>query len=235
MFILFFLAMKERFFYWMKFYLGFSGKEGKGFLLLVPFLLAFGLLPTMIRSWKDNHAQRGFLRYQARLDSLETLQIRVVSSPLPTFDPSDTTKTTSKQPKTDHLNRLPFSEADSAMLQIVPGIGPGTAGRIIKYGQQLGGFHSKEQLLEIYGMKDETIAAMWDFFEFDARVFQKIAVNEATLEDFSAHPYISYGDAKVLVAYRMQHGRFSSSEDILKIKIFKEEWVKKLKPYLDFN
>ena len=116
----------------------------------------------------------------------------------------------------------------------MPGIGPGTAGRIIKYREQLGGFHSKAQLSEVYGMKEETISALWDFFEFDGSVFKKLQLNVASLEELSAHPYISYGEAKVLVAYRQQHGNFDSSDDLLKIKIFKDEWVQKLKPYLEF-
>jgi competence protein ComEA len=55
------------------------------------------------------------------------------------------------------------------------------------------------------------------------------------LDELAAHPYISYGEAKVLVAFRTQHGKFISSDDLLKIKIFKTEWVQKIKPYLSFE
>jgi DNA uptake protein ComE-like DNA-binding protein len=86
----------------------------------------------------------------------------------------------------------------------------------------------------VYGIKVETAAAMWEFFEFDALIFRKIPINTVTLEDLSAHPYISYSEAKVLVAYRKQHGNFKSPDDLLKIKIFKSAWVEKIKPYLEF-
>jgi len=52
------------------------------------------------------------------------------------------------------------------LLQIVPGIGVGLGGRIIKYRERLGGFHSIHQLAEIYGLKPETIEEIWNYFDF---------------------------------------------------------------------
>lgn len=227
--------MKNRVFYWMKFYLGFSGKESRGFFVLIPFLLILGLLPGTVRFFKNNNTETTLTKYQKRLDSLQNLQIQLVASPLPTFNPQDTVNASRNQKQLDNLNRIAFSEADSATLQIVPGIGPGTAGRIIKYRQHLGGFHSQNQLLEVYGVDGELTSALWEFFEFDAAIFRKIPINEAGVEDLSAHPYISYGEAKVLIAYRNQHGNFLSADELLNIKIFKSEWVQKIKPYLMFD
>lgn len=227
--------MKETIFYWMKSYLGFSRKESKGFVLLIPFLVVFGFVPTGIGFFKNQQAEQAFDRYQLQLDSLKTLGVQLKTSPLPTFNPNDTAKTTRNQKQINNLNRIPFSEADSVMLQIVPGIGQATAGRIIRYRENLGGFHSKSQLGEVFGVKTETAEAVWDFFEFDPRIFKKLKINAASLEELAAHPYISYGEAKVLIAFRTQHGKFNSSDDLLKIKIFKTEWVQKIKPYLSFE
>ncbi len=227
--------MKDRFFYWMKFYLGFSGKESRGFLVLIPFLLILGLLPGALGFFKDRNAEATFVAYQARLDSLDKLQVKLVTSPLPTFNPQDTIQPSRNQKQLSNLNRIAFSEADSATLQIVPGIGPGTAGRIIKYRQQLGGFHSQSQLQEVYGVNEALTAALWDFFEFDAQIFRKIPINQAGVEELSSHPYISYGEAKVLIAYRNQHGMFLTADELTDIKIFRAEWVQKIKPYLAFD
>lgn len=169
------------------------------------------------------------------MDSLESAGITLVASPLPVFNPQDTVKTTPNQRQLDNINRISFSEADSITLQIVPGIGPATAGRIIKYRENLGGFHSKNQLMEVFGVKEETAEAVWEFFEFYPTIFRKIKINSAELEVMASHPYISYGEAKVLIAFRNQHGRFITSEELLKVKIFKKEWVEKIKPYLDFD
>jgi DNA uptake protein ComE-like DNA-binding protein len=38
-----------------------------------------------------------------------------------------------------------------------------------------------------------------------------------------------------MVAYRLQHGPFLQLEDLLKIRIFKVEWVSKIGPYLNFE
>jgi DNA uptake protein ComE-like DNA-binding protein len=218
----------------MKSYLGFSRKESHGFLFLIPILISFGFAPSLIRFFKNQKAAQTYSTYLTRLDSLDKLQIRVVSSPNPTFNPQDTIKSSRNEKQLENLNRIPFSETDSITLQIVPGIGQASAGRIIKYRDNLGGFHHKDQVLEVYGIKVETAAAMWEFFEFDALIFRKIPINTVTLEDLSAHPYISYSEAKVLVAFRKQHGNFQSPDDLLKIKIFKSAWVEKIKPYLDF-
>lgn len=227
--------MIERFFYWMKSYLGFSRKESRGFILLIPVLLISGLSPSLVRFFKNRQAEQNFAHYLEQLDSLGKLEFQLVNSPNPSFNPLDTTKNPRNQKQLENLNRIPFAEADSITLQIVRGIGQATAGRIIKYRENLGGFHSQMQVLEVYGVKEETAESLWEFFEFEPLIFRKIRINSADLEDLSAHPYISYGEAKVLLAYRNQHGKFLSEADLLKIKIFKSEWVKKISPYLDFD
>ena len=159
----------------------------------------------------------------------------VVKSPGPLFNPQDTVKKSTLNKQLENIQRVSFSEADSTILQIVPGIGPGTAGRIIKYRENLGGFHSTNQLSEVYGMKPETIELMWEFFDFTPAIFRKINLNQSTIEEISSHPYVTYGEAKVIVAYRNQHGAYQSADDLMKIRIFKEEWIRKLAPYLDLN
>lgn len=225
--------MKDAFLFWMKSYLGFSRKESKGFILLIPFLIGIGFLPSALGLIKNRQAENTYDDFLHRIDSLESSQSVLETSPYPTFNPGDTLKSAQKQ--LNNLNRIPFSEADSITLQIVPGIGQATAGRIIKYRENLGGFHSREQLMEVYGMKAETAAAVWEYFDFDPNISKKLNINTSSLEELADHPYISYAEAKVLIAYRNQHGAFSSSEDLLKIKIFKSEWIQKIEPYLVFG
>lgn len=166
---------------------------------------------------------------------MEKAGMVIVKSPGPLFNPQDTVKKSAIDKQLENIQRVSFSEADSIILQIVPGIGPGTAGRIIKYRENLGGFHSTGQLSEVYGMKPETIELMWEFFEFTPAIFRKINLNQGTIEEISSHPYVTYGEAKVIVAYRNQHGVYKSIDDLMKIRIFKEEWIMKLAPYLDLG
>jgi len=139
-----------------------------------------------------------------------------------------------ESPKSPELNKLSFSDADSIVLQIVPGIGPTMAGRIVKFRENLGGLHQKQQLLEVYGMKAEVMDLLYTHFEFSPGVSKKIKINDLDVAELAKHPYINYGTAKVMVAFREQHGKYVSAEDLLKIKIFNEEWLQRLRPYLEF-
>lgn len=229
------IFMRSKLFYWLKTYLGFSRKESHGFLLLLPFLGVLILVPNVIRQFKTSNSQDFHLSLVDKIDSMEKAGLVMVKSPGPLFNPQDTVKKSALDKQLESINRVSFSEADSILLQIVPGIGPGTAGRIIKYRENLGGFHSTSQLIEVYGMKPETIELMWEFFEFTPSIFRKIDINKGTIEEISSHPYVTYGEAKVIVAYRNQHGAYQSVDDLMKIRIFKEEWIRKLAPYLDLG
>ncbi len=227
--------MRSKLFYWLKTYLGFSRKESHGFLLLLPFLGLLIIVPTFIRQYKAANSQDFHKQFLNKIDSMEKAGMVMVKSPGPLFNPQDTVKKSALDKQLENIQRVPFSEADSIILQIVPGIGPGTAGRIIKYRENLGGFHSTSQLIEVYGMKPETIDLLWNFFEFTPAIFRKINLNQGTIEEISSHPYITYGEAKVIVAFRNQHGSYHSLDDLMKIRIFKEEWIRKLAPYLDLG
>jgi competence protein ComEA len=227
--------MRQRLFFWFKTHLGFSAKESRGFLLLIPFLLVL-IGASQVLAWaKDRNANKLYQNYLNQVDSLERTGVKLLISPLPTFNPEDTIRRTHSNKVAERILRLPFSEADSVVLQIVPGIGALTAGRIIKHRESLGGFILIAQLNEVYGLKPETIPIIWEYFDFDTVAPRQLDINTVPLEDLAKHPYISYQEAKVLVAYRLQHGPYLQLDDLLKIKIFKADWVNKIGPYLDFE
>lgn len=227
--------MRQKLLFWLKTHFGFSAKESRGFLLLIPFLcLLVGA--SQVLAWaKDQNAHRLYQYYLDQLDSLERAGVHLVESPFPTFPTADTLKRLQSTKVSERIHRLPFSESDSVVLQIVPGIGALTAGRIIKHRENLGGWIQVEQLQEVYGLKPETIPLIWEYFDFDTVALRKLAINLLSVEELAKHPYISYQEAKVLVAYRLQHGPFQQADDLLEIKIFKPAWVTKISPYLNFN
>ncbi|WPR76422.1 helix-hairpin-helix domain-containing protein [Algoriphagus sp. NG3] len=227
--------MKARFFHWLKTHLGFSSKESKGFVLLVPVLLFMVAFKVTLKEIRISKAKNFHLHYLSKIDSLQSAGVTLISSPFPVFNPQDTSVTKPNTKQLENLNRIPFAEADSVTLQIVPGIGQTTASRIIKFRESIGGLHSKNQLKEVYGLKPETIEAIWDYFDFSPDIFRKIPINKAEIQELSRHPYISYSQSKVIIAFRSQHGKFSSADDLTAIKIFKKEWIDKVAPYLDFQ
>jgi DNA uptake protein ComE-like DNA-binding protein len=228
-----------KFYFFLKSYFGFSKRESRGFVLVIPVLIVLYLVPSGYDWLLKKKNEEKYLAYSNKIDSLvlagwkphqSNFQSQGISSK------SDTTKRINnyQKPKSPQLNKMSFSEADSVVLQIVPGIGQTMAGRVVKFREHIGGLYSKDQLLEVYGMTPEVLDKVFEYFEFVPEIKNKILINEADVNTLAKHPYINYGSAKVIVAYREQHGPYQSSEDLLKIKIFNEEWVNRLKPYLEF-
>lgn len=125
-----------------------------------------------------------------------------------------------------------LNSANQDVLETIPGIGPYFAKKIIAFRDKLGGFHSKDQLLEINKMTADKIASIQDFIKVDLELIKLININEATIEDLSKHPYISWNIANAMVKYREQHGKYNTLSDILKTRIIDNELLLKLKPYL---
>jgi competence ComEA-like helix-hairpin-helix protein len=61
---------------------------------------------------------------------------------------------------------------------------------------------------------------------------KKININTATVDELKVHPYIKYGLANPIVAYRNEHGSFLRVEDIKKVMAVTEEIYRKIEPYL---
>jgi DNA uptake protein ComE-like DNA-binding protein len=229
------LSMWQQLIFWSKTHLGFTAKESRGFFLLIPFLLAL-VAASQVLAWaKNQKASELYRQYLHEVDSLQKAGFQLSVSPLPTFNVQDTITRFNSTKVSERIQRLPFSETDSVLLQIVPGIGALTAGRIIKHRENLGGFIQIAQLNEVYGLKPEVIPLIWDYFDFDAAPIRKLSINHATVEQLASHPYISYPEAKVMVAYRLQHGEYQAATELLGIKIFKLDWVEKIAPYLSFE
>ena len=127
-----------------------------------------------------------------------------------------------------------LNTADSATLVAVPGIGPAFARGILKYREKLGGYHSLDQLAEIYVLKDkpDAVAKLKDRLVLDTLMMRRLSVNTATVEELAAHPYLGWKVAKALVAYRGQHGAFRNVADIKGCVLVNDSLFRKLAPYL---
>ncbi len=136
--------------------------------------------------------------------------------------------------KANHVSTVLINQSDSAAWEALPGIGPRLAARILSYRGKLGGFHSIEQVRETYGLPDSVFTRIRPFLVADGQNMPaKLDMNHASLEELQAHPYISYQLAKVIVAYRKQHGAFSNKSDLQKIALITPELFVKLEPYIE--
>ena len=126
---------------------------------------------------------------------------------------------------------LDINTADTAQLRQVPGIGTKLSARIVKYRQQLGGFHSLAQLQEIYHITDDGLANLNQYGVVQLETVQKINVNEADVPRLARHPYISWPLAKAIIAHREDYGPFTTLEDVKEVYLMDEILFEKLAPY----
>jgi len=124
-----------------------------------------------------------------------------------------------------------INKADSIELLSLPGIGPYYVSKILRFRRALGGFHSKNQLKEMYGMPDSVLTPLLDFL-FCQGDYNQINVNEADSYQLSKCLYISRKKAKLIITYRLQHGYFDELDQVQKSGLFSDEEMEKLSPYL---
>ncbi len=122
--------------------------------------------------------------------------------------------------------------SDTTELIKINGIGAILANRIVKYREMLGGFHSKNQLLEVYGLKSETFEKILKNISLDSTKIKKIRLNFCTLDELKKHPYLKYKLAKKIIDFRNKNGSFSHLNDLKIKELLTEEEFEKVKFYL---
>ena len=158
----------------------------------------------------------------------------------------DTTSHFSKEYSKDYSSRqqqreiqrrqltVELNSADTTELQLLYGIGPVFANRIVKYRKLLGGFVRKEQLMEVYVMDTVRYEGIAGNITVDTTLVSKLDINNASIDELRRHPYIDYYQAKAIVNFRRQGTRFSKQSDLLMVNLMDEETVTKLQGYIQF-
>jgi DNA uptake protein ComE-like DNA-binding protein len=124
-----------------------------------------------------------------------------------------------------------LNTADSVTLLTLYGVGPSFAKRIIKYRNLLGGFYSKNQLLEVYGFDQEKLSQIEANCDVSSGGIKKININTARTEELKKHPYLDYYTAKAIVDQRVILGRFTSIQQIKSIPLIHEDLFNKIQHY----
>ena len=130
---------------------------------------------------------------------------------------------------------LELNTIDSLELISINGIGPFYASQIINYRNKLGGFYKREQLMEIWKMKEETYQILMESLIIDTSTLQKIHLNTVSFEKLKNHPYLSYSQANSIVKMRTQLGRFDSISSIKKSKLINDDTFLRFRPYLSLD
>lgn len=126
---------------------------------------------------------------------------------------------------------LNLNEIDSANLERLPWIGPITAGRICRFRNALGGFHSVAQLSEVWGMSPEQIHVITPWFHTGKGPFRFVCVDTASWATMKAHPYIRSSGARYIEKYRIQH-ELLSIQDLKNAIPVNDSLFRRWLPYL---
>lgn len=208
-------------------------------------LLRLGLQPWQVRNIYKYRAKGGVYRQPsdfARLYGLTVKQYKALEpyiqissdyAPSASLVPEreeyvrDTVRYPVKLQPTEHLV---LNGADTAALKKVPGIGSGFARRIVRYGEQLGGYYSVDQLREIEGFPEDALS----YFVVQNPQVRKLNVNKLTLNQLRQHPYLNFFQAQAIVDYRRLKGPLKDLNDLRLVKDFTPEAIERLRPYVEY-
>ena len=130
---------------------------------------------------------------------------------------------------------IELNSADSALLCRVVGIGPKSAAAIIEYRQRLGGFHSTEQLSEVWAVTEQNFERILPQIWVDSCNISKIDINFAPAKELLGHPYLAPKLVRKILKERQLKGGWCSPEDFYNDKILTTQEQAKLAPYLIFR
>lgn len=198
-----------------------------------------GMSPYQIRNIQ-NYLKSGGKFYQKtdlrKIYSVTDEQYQILEPYIVITEPATTA--TSGNPPDRQTSAPAIIELNSATandLKQLYGIGDVYARRIVKFRDLLGGFFKKEQLLEVYGLEQETYQNIKDRLTVDATGIQRISLNFASKYELARHPYISETDAARIVEYRSRHGSFSSISQLQQNSLVDETVYNKIKHYISVN
>jgi DNA uptake protein ComE-like DNA-binding protein len=137
--------------------------------------------------------------------------------------------------KPAHLQPFDLNKADTTQLQQIKGIGRGRAKWIVIRRNELGGYVDEAQLADVFVLRDapDLVDSLRKYtFVTPSFTPQTVNINSATFDELWPHPYVGKPLARLIVAFRKQHGPYKTAEDLRQIKILKEESFAKLRPYV---
>ena len=204
-------------------------------------LLRLGLPPYLVRSINRYRAHGGVFHSKedfARLHGLTAGDYRRLAPYI--HIGSDYRLAAALVPAADTIRRkvklaegehVVLNTADTTKLQLVPGIGPYYASRIVQHGQRLGGYVSVDQLDEI----DDFPQSAKQYFAIADPHPVLLDVNHLSVKELRRHPYINYHQAKAIDDYRRLNGPLKSLDELRLHRDFPAEAIERLRPYVTFQ
>jgi len=125
-----------------------------------------------------------------------------------------------------------INHSDSAMIVRNLDLSPWLARRIINYRKLLGGYYSKNQLKEVYGLKNFQFQKIEKYLIVDTAAIHKIDINNAGFKEIIHHPYIDYQATKNIMSGRKKRKGYRNLKEIGEDLSLRDSVMNKLKHYL---
>jgi len=222
----------------IKSYLTFNYAERRGIIVLTLLIImvevANAFLPLMVdKDVKDFSAFEEDIRlFEVALDQEDTLKrvIKTFPKAKKKYNPDYSYK---KAVPARPPMMIEINTADSAAFVGLYGIGAVFADRILRYRGLLGGFHSSEQLLEVFGMDTIRYNQIKDHIRVDTNHVKKISVNEAEFKALLRHPYLDYETVKAIANYRQYTDSIPNADTLRKVIAY-DPIFEKITRYIEY-
>ncbi len=212
-------------------YFSISKKEWNGTIVLLIVILLVLATPYAYQYWHKDKLIN-FKDFDKAAAALERTAHKPVKKSNYSNEPLPFNYTSNKLKSGETID---INRADSATFTRVHGIGPSFARRIVAYRKKLGGFHSKEQLKEVYGLDADKYREIADELSLEKPVIKLIPINKVEFDELRRFPYLSYKQANAIIQYRVQHGNYASIDDMRDIALLNTEILRKIAPYISFK
>lgn len=148
----------------------------------------------------------------------------------------DLPETLSKSSENIPNQRFDINKARVDQLKKVSMIGDMFAARIVNYRNSLGGFVSKNQFEEVYGISDLALKNL-NSIVYISSGFQprRVKINLDSFEVLRSHPYISDPLAEDILRFRKINDTIGSEKVLINFKSIDKSKFEKLILYLDFR
>ena len=201
--------------------------------------MRMGLSKAQAQSILNYQAKGGYFSIKSDLKKMYTISEEKYEEIYPYIDLPDKIEVEKKEVYASHEKKeafiLDINLADSSDWVRLKGIGPVYSSRIVKYRNALGGFYSKDQLSEVWGLPDSTIDKIQSQLKITDFELETMDLNAASVEELAKHPYLNWKEANAIVRYREEHGAFDDLHSLKKIYLLRDSIIHRIFPYLEVN
>ncbi len=137
--------------------------------------------------------------------------------------------------KTIENLEIELNAATADELKQLKGIGKYISKEIVDYRDKLGGFYSKNQLKEVYGITNKVFENISSSIIIDKTLIVKIDINKASFKELISHPYIDETITMKILKLRKELSGFNKVEDLIYYDNLSQEEFENLKNYFKIS